>query len=98
MKVLTGEDNMTPIENETDEARRSMNLMLRSGIIPDANLIHAARKKREMARTCDFIALGPTAPSNAGKSRQAASKFALHLFPNWFMFYFQNVSYIIKYV
>ena len=96
MEVLTGEDNMMPIENETDEARRSMNLMLRSGIIPDANLIHAARKKREMARTGDFIAIGPTAPSNAGKSRQATSKFALHLFPNWiyiFLLYFKNVSY-----
>jgi GC-rich sequence DNA-binding factor len=58
MEVLTGED-MIPVDDEKDEAKRSMKLMLKSGIIPDANLIHAARKKREMARHGDYIPIGP---------------------------------------
>jgi GC-rich sequence DNA-binding factor len=58
MEVLTGED-MIPVDDEKDETKRSMKLMLKSGIIPDANLIHAARKKREMARHGDYIPIGP---------------------------------------
>lgn len=58
MEVLTGED-MIPVDDEKDETKRSMKLMLKSGMIPDANLIHAARKKREMARHGDYIPIGP---------------------------------------
>jgi len=54
MEILNGDD-MIPVENETDSAKRSMKLMLKSGIIPDASLIHAARKKREMERQGDYI-------------------------------------------
>jgi hypothetical protein len=54
MEVLNGEE-VDPIEDESDEARRSMKLMLKVGIIPDAAQIHAARKKRELARQGDYI-------------------------------------------
>lgn len=57
MEILNGDDVDT-VENETDEEKRSMKLMLKSGIIPDASAIHAARKKREMARQeVDYIPL-----------------------------------------
>lgn len=57
MEILNGDDVDT-VENETDEEKRSMKLMLKSGIIPDASAIHAARKKREMARQeADYIPL-----------------------------------------
>ncbi|CAF0803393.1 unnamed protein product [Adineta ricciae] len=36
--------------NEVDETQRSVKLMLRSGVIPDSTMIHAARKRRQMAR------------------------------------------------
>ena len=65
-EILTGED-LDPVEQETDEAKRSMKLMLKSGIIPDANLIHEARKKREMARQGDYIPIGKQKVSK-GKS------------------------------
>lgn len=42
-------------DEEEDDTKRSMKLMLKSGIIPDATMIHQARKKREMARQGDFI-------------------------------------------
>lgn len=52
MEVLNGEEE----EDEQDEAKKSMKIMLKSGIIPDATMIHEARKKREMARgQDDFI-------------------------------------------
>lgn len=55
------EDDLIPVENETDEEKRSMKLMIKSGIIPDASMIHAARKKREMARQeGDYIQLSRT--------------------------------------
>lgn len=54
------------VENERDEEKRSMKLMIKSGIIPDASMIHAARKKREMARQeGDFI---PLASRRAGEN------------------------------
>lgn len=56
MEILNGDD-VDHVEKETDETKRSMKLMLKSGIIPDASIIHAARKKREMARQGDFIPL-----------------------------------------
>ena len=58
MAILNGDDE-DPVENEADEEKRSMKIMLKSGIIPDALAIHAARKKREQARGQggDFIAL-----------------------------------------
>ncbi|CAF0932359.1 unnamed protein product [Brachionus calyciflorus] len=56
-EILNGED-LDPLERETDEAKRSMKLMLKSGIIPNANIIHEARKKREMARQGDYIPIG----------------------------------------
>ncbi|RMZ96909.1 PAX3- and PAX7-binding [Brachionus plicatilis] len=65
-EILTGED-LDPVERETDEAKRSMKLMLKSGIIPDANLIHEARKKRQMARQGDFIPIERSKPAS-GKS------------------------------
>ena len=66
MEILNGND-ADQIENERDETKRSMKLMLKSGIIPDASLIHAVRKKREMARQGDYIPIGK--PENGSKSR-----------------------------
>lgn len=60
---MTGED-LDPVEGETDEAKRSMKLMLKSGIIPDANLIHEARKKRQMARQGDYIPIERSKPAS----------------------------------
>ena len=72
MEVLNGDDEET-LENETDETKRSMKLMLKSGIIPDASLIHAARKKREMARQeGDFIPINSAASKS--KSRMIRYK------------------------
>ncbi len=51
---MNGEE-ADPIENEEDDTKRSMKLLLKVGIIPDAAQIHAARKKREMARQGDYI-------------------------------------------
>lgn len=69
--ILNG-DELDPIENESDETKRSMKLMLRNGIIPDASVIFAARKKREMARQEDFIPVGKSATTkfkSGNKSR-----------------------------
>ncbi len=69
MEGLTGED-MNSVENERDETKRSMKLILNSGLIPDANLIHAARKKREMARNeGDYIQIGPSVNLNKNKTK-----------------------------
>jgi GC-rich sequence DNA-binding factor len=68
MEVLNGEDVDT-IENETDETKRNMKLMLKSGIIPDASMIHAARKKREMARQGDYIPIGHDQNSDRRQSK-----------------------------
>lgn len=65
MEVINGEEP-DPIENETDEQRRSMKLLLKAGIFPDANIIHAARKKRELARQGDYI---PINSQNIDKSK-----------------------------
>ena len=54
MEVLNGEDG-DAIDEEQDDAQRSMKLLLKVGMIPDAAQIHAARKKREMARQGDYI-------------------------------------------
>jgi len=67
MEFLNGDD-MIPVENETDTAKRSMKLMLKSGIIPDASLIHAARKKREMERQGDYIPVGKNIETSTMKS------------------------------
>jgi len=67
-------DDPIPVENETDEEKRSMKLMIRSGIIPDASMIHAARKKREMARQeGDFIPLSRA--ENTVKFKSEKSRF-----------------------
>lgn len=68
MEVLNGDDIDT-IEDEQDEAKRSMKLMLKSGIIPDATMIHQARKKREMARQGDYIPINSTNSVSKNKSR-----------------------------
>lgn len=68
MAMLNGED-LDPIENETDETKKSMKLMLRNGIIPDASMIHAAKKKREMARQDDFISLSDPSKAKSSLSR-----------------------------
>lgn len=73
MEILNGED-LDPVDNETDEEKRSMKLMLKSGIIPDASAIHAARKKREMARQeGDFIPLSRT--ENTVKMKPEKTRF-----------------------
>jgi hypothetical protein len=68
MEVLNGEE-VDPIEDESDEARRSMKLMLKVGIIPDAAQIHAARKKRELARQGDYIPINNNNNNNFENSK-----------------------------
>ncbi len=63
---MNGEDEEEGSEDEKDDDKRSMKLMLKSGIIPDATMIHQARKKREMARQGDYIPI-----SGGGRSRRA---------------------------
>ena len=66
MEVLNGEEE----EEELDEAKKSMKIMLKSGIIPDATMIHEARKKREMARQDDgFIAVDSARAKNRNKNK-----------------------------
>ncbi|CAF0845968.1 unnamed protein product [Didymodactylos carnosus] len=70
MKILNGQD-AEEYDDETndtgvmDETQRSVRLMLRSGNIPDPAMIHAARKRRQMAREMgngvvgnDYITIG----------------------------------------
>jgi hypothetical protein len=71
MAILNGDD-LDPVENETDEQKRSVKLMLKSGIIPDASAIHAARKKREMARhEVDYIPISHTEHTVKYKSEKS---------------------------
>jgi hypothetical protein len=69
---MNGEEE-EDVDEEKDEDKRSMKLMLKSGIIPDATMIHQARKKREMARQGDYIPIsggsGNGRSSRADKSR-----------------------------
>ncbi|CAF1071444.1 unnamed protein product [Adineta steineri] len=61
--IFEGDDNDEDI-NELDDTQRSVKLMLRSGVIPDSTMIHAARKRRQMAREMgvpdDYISLNNT--------------------------------------
>ncbi|UJR25042.1 hypothetical protein I4U23_006402 [Adineta vaga] len=57
---------------ELDETQRSVKLMLRSGVIPDSTMIHAARKRRQMAREMgvpsDYISLNNAAAAAAAEN------------------------------
>lgn len=78
IEIMNGDDDLIQVENETDEEKRSMKLMIKSGIIPDASMIHAARKKREMARQeGDYIPLNSSnkAAENTVKYKSDKSRF-----------------------
>jgi hypothetical protein len=78
MEEMNGGDEQDWVENEKDETKRSMKIMLKSGIIPDASAIHAARKKREMARQGDFIPLSSS--ENTIKLKTDKSRFIRFVF------------------
>ncbi|CAF2222603.1 unnamed protein product [Rotaria magnacalcarata] len=68
------EGNDDDDDNVLDDTQRSVKVMLRSGVIPDSTMIHAARKRRQMAREMgvpgDFISLNTAAEAeNSRKSR-----------------------------
>ena len=73
MDVMNGEEE-EPVDDEEDEAKRSMKIMLKSGIIPDATMIHQARKKREMARQGDYI---PIANSGQSKNKSRVIRYII---------------------
>jgi hypothetical protein len=69
METLNGDDS-NDAENEIDEARKSMKLMLKSGHIPDANVIHELKKKRQQAaRQSDFISIDDSCKYDKNESR-----------------------------
>jgi GC-rich sequence DNA-binding factor len=59
--IFEGNDNDDGDVDAMDDTQRSVKLMLRSGVIPDSTMIHAARKRRQMAREMgtpgDYISL-----------------------------------------
>ncbi|CAF0955027.1 unnamed protein product [Rotaria sp. Silwood1] len=71
-EILEGNDNED--DSTLDDTERSVKVMLRSGVIPDSTMIHAARKRRQMAREMgvpgDYISLNTAAENgNDRKSR-----------------------------
>lgn len=69
METLNG-DESNDIENEMDDNRKSMKLMLKSGHIPDANIIHELKKKRQQAaRQSDFISIDDSNKQDKDESR-----------------------------
>ena len=68
LEIIDGhEDDEEDEVAEMDDTQRSVKLMLRSGVIPDSTMIHAARKRRQMAREMgvpgDYVPL-----NNAGEN------------------------------
>ncbi|CAF1202534.1 unnamed protein product, partial [Rotaria sordida] len=69
------EGNDDDDDTALDDTQRSVKVMLRSGVIPDSTMIHAARKRRQMAREMggvpgDYISVNTTAENgNDRKSR-----------------------------
>ena len=72
LEIIDDNEEDDDIE-EMDETQRSVKLMLRSGVIPDSTMIHAARKRRQMAREMgvpgDFLPLDNTGEN--GKNRKS---------------------------
>ncbi|CAF3421062.1 unnamed protein product [Rotaria sp. Silwood1] len=71
-EILEGNDDED--DRTLDDTERSVKVMLRSGVIPDSTMIHAARKRRQMAREMgvpgDYISLNTAAENgNDRKSR-----------------------------
>ncbi|CAF0931126.1 unnamed protein product [Rotaria sordida] len=69
------EGNDDDDDTALDDTQRSVKVMLRSGVIPDSTMIHAARKRRQMAREMggvpgDYISVNTAAENgNDRKSR-----------------------------
>ncbi|CAF4441874.1 unnamed protein product [Rotaria sp. Silwood2] len=61
--ILEGNDDDN--DSTLDDTQRSVKVMLRSGVIPDSTMIHAARKRRQMAREMgvpgDYMSLNTAA-------------------------------------
>ncbi len=69
MEDLGGDDDVDEFDENTDEAKRSMKILLKCGRIPDATMIHELKKKRQQARQGDYIPIDDANRPEKTKSR-----------------------------
>ncbi len=106
--IFEGNEDDDDDNNALDDTQRSVKLMLRSklfnfylviynfifsgGVIPDSTMIHAARKRRQMAREMgvpgDYMSLNSTAEN--GTEGTSSRKSRLVRYENIFIYFFNE--------
>ncbi len=69
MADLGGDEDDDEFDENTDDAKRSMKILLKCGQIPDASMIHELKKKRQQARQGDYIPIDDVNRLEDTKSR-----------------------------